>query len=130
MCDTDMYWNGFRCYRCSYICTSIPSEFCKKECPYYTTPNTDKNISESKVCNNSTNYVTTNTEKYISESNGCDNSNVTVIIILVIVLILLIVNTVILCSTSKYLHWQRVAIEDPPYINESVTSRPLDTSTP
>ncbi|XP_060552784.1 uncharacterized protein LOC132714067 [Ruditapes philippinarum] len=33
MCDTDMYWNGFRCYRCSYICTSIPSEFCKDECP-------------------------------------------------------------------------------------------------
>ncbi|XP_053402586.1 uncharacterized protein LOC123549819 [Mercenaria mercenaria] len=33
-CDTDMYWDGNRCHRCSYICSKVPSEYCRNECPY------------------------------------------------------------------------------------------------
>ncbi|XP_053389169.1 uncharacterized protein LOC128552172 [Mercenaria mercenaria] len=34
-CDIDMYWNGTGCFRCSFICSPIPSEYCQIECPYF-----------------------------------------------------------------------------------------------
>ncbi|XP_053395073.1 uncharacterized protein LOC128555751 isoform X2 [Mercenaria mercenaria] len=33
-CDTNMYWDGKVCYRCSYICTQTRSEYCHFECPF------------------------------------------------------------------------------------------------
>ncbi|XP_053389168.1 uncharacterized protein LOC128552170 [Mercenaria mercenaria] len=35
-CDTNKYWrDSSTCYRCSFICTQIPSEYCQVACPYF-----------------------------------------------------------------------------------------------
>ncbi|XP_053400897.1 uncharacterized protein LOC123550347 [Mercenaria mercenaria] len=35
-CDTNKYWrDNSTCYRCSFICSQIPSEYCQLACPYF-----------------------------------------------------------------------------------------------
>ncbi|XP_053388904.1 uncharacterized protein LOC123550349 [Mercenaria mercenaria] len=35
-CDTNRYWrDSSTCYRCSFICTTTPSEYCQLACPYF-----------------------------------------------------------------------------------------------
>ncbi|XP_060570422.1 uncharacterized protein LOC132728767 [Ruditapes philippinarum] len=35
LCGTSYFWNSKTCHRCSFICGSDKSEYCRQECPYH-----------------------------------------------------------------------------------------------
>ncbi|XP_045194714.2 uncharacterized protein LOC123550350 isoform X2 [Mercenaria mercenaria] len=94
-CDTDLYWNGTGCSKCSFICSQIPSEYCQIECPYFDQFTGDVEKSDE-----------------LPDSHGCTCTTTTIVVLILIIIIqciLIFILILKICFPSQVLNlFQRI----------------------